>query len=29
MVDYLKTMEFAKNHSDEISEFFAKNLNTI
>ncbi len=29
MVDYLKTMEFAKNHSEEISDFFSKNLKIV
>ena len=26
MVNYLKLMEFSKDHSDEISQFFKKNL---
>gem|GEM_PF-4768365 len=29
MVDYLKLMEFSKDHSKEISSFFAKNLKTV
>ena len=29
MVDYLKLMEFSKSHSQEISQFFAKNLKNV
>ncbi len=29
MVDYLKTMEFSKTHSNEISNFFKENLKNM